>query len=80
MTIADNASSGTVSSGTGIQKGQRVVGADVPDDTYVHSISGTSIQLSKSVTAANPTNIAFPPMGSGSASAYTYSATQPIAL
>ena len=58
LTIADNASSGTVSSGTGIQKGQRVVGADVPDDTYVHSISGTSIQLSKSVTAANPTNIA----------------------
>jgi len=80
LTIADNSSSGTVSSGTGIQKGQRVVGADVPDDTYVHSISGTAIQLSKAVTAANPTNINFPSMGTGSASAFTYSATQPIAL
>ena len=80
MTIADNASSGTVSSGTGIQKGQRVVGADVPDDTFVHYISGTSIQLSKAVTAANPTNIRFPSMGTGSATAFTYSATQPIAL
>ena len=80
LTIADNASSGTVSSGTGIQKGQRVVGADVPDDTFVHYISGTSIQLSKAVTAANPTNIRFPSMGTGSATAFTYSATQPIAL
>ena len=80
LTIADNASSGTVSSGTGIQKGQRVVGADVPDDTFVHYISGTSIQLSKAVTAANPTNVRFPSMGTGSATAFTYSATQPIAL
>ena len=80
LTIADNASAGTVSSGTGIQKGQRVVGADVPDDTYVHYISGTSIELSKAVTAANPTNISFPSMGTGSATAFTYSATQPIAL
>ena len=80
LTIADNASSGTVSSATGIQKGQRVVGADVPDDTFVHSITGTSIQLSKAVTATNPTNISFPSMGTGSASAFTYSATQPIAL
>ena len=80
LTVADGASTGTVSSGTGIQKGQRVVGADVPDDTFVHSISGTSIQLSKAVTAANPTSIIFPPMGTGSASAFTYSATQPIGL
>ena len=80
LTVADGASTGTVSSGTGIQKGQRVVGADVPDDTFVHSISGTSIELSKSVTAANPSSIIFPPMGGGSASAFTYSATQPIAL
>ena len=80
LTISDGSSSGTVSSGTGIQKGQRVVGADVPDDTFVHSITGTSVQLSKAVTANNPTNISFPAMGTGSASAFTYSATQPIAL
>ena len=80
LTMADNSSSGTVSSGTGIQVGQRVVGADVPDDAYVNYISGTSIKLSKAVTAANPTNISFPSMGTGSASAFTYSPTQPIAL
>ena len=80
LTMADNSSSGTVSSGTGIQVGQRVVGADVPDDAYVNYISGTSIKLSKAVTATNPTNIKFPSMGTGSASAFTYSATQPIAL
>ena len=80
LTMADGSSTGTVSSGTGIQVGQRVVGADVPDDAYVNYISGTSIKLSKAVTAANPTNIKFPPMGTGSASAFTYSATQPIAL
>ena len=80
LTMADNSSTGTVSSGTGIQVGQRVVGADVPDDAYVNYISGTSIKLSKAVTAANPTNIKFPSMGTGSASAFTYSATQPIAL
>jgi len=80
MTIADGASTGTVSSATGIQKGQRVIGPDIPDDTFVHSISGTSIALSKAVTAANPTNVRFAAMGSGTASAFTYSATQPISL
>ena len=80
LTVADGASTGTVSSSVGIQKGQRVVGADVPDDTFVHSISGSSITLSKAVTAANPSGVTFAPMGTGSASAFTYSATQPIGL
>ena len=80
LTIADGASTGTVSSATGIQKGQRVIGADIPDDTFVHSISGTSIAFSKAVTAANPTNVTFAAMGSGTASSFTYSATQPISL
>ena len=80
LTMALNSSTGTVSVATGIQKGQLVVGAGVPDDTFVHSISGTTIQLSRAVTSANPTNIAFAPLGSGSASAFTYSATQPISL
>ena len=80
LTVADGSSTGTVSSSTGIQKGQRVVGADVPDDTFVHTISGSSITLSKAVTAANPSGVTFAPMGSGSASAFTYSATQPIGL
>ena len=80
LTIASGQSSGTVSSGTGIQRGQIVVGAGVPDDTTVYSISGTSIQLSKAVTTNNPSNITFAAMGTGSATAFTYSDTQPTSL
>ena len=80
LTIADGASSGTASSSTGIQKGQRVVGSDIPDDTFVHDITGANIQLSKAVTAANPSGVKFPPLGTGAASSFTYSATQPISL
>ena len=79
LTIAAGSSTGTVASSTGIQKGQRVVGTGIPDDTFVHSISGTTITLSKAVTSTNPTAV-FPPLGGGSAVAFTYSATQPIAL
>ena len=70
----------TVSSSTGIQKGQRVVGTDVPDDVFVQEISGSQVVLSKAITADNPSGIIFPPLGSGSASAFTYSDTQPISL
>ena len=80
LTIADGSSVGTVSSATGIQKGQLVVGPNIPDDTRVHDISGTTVTLSKAVTAANPQGVTFPAMGSGSASSFTYSDTQPISL
>jgi hypothetical protein len=80
LTISSGSSSGTVSSGTGIQKGQVVVGSNIPDDTFVHSISGTSIVLSKAVTAANPTGVIFSPLGAAAAQTFTYSTTQPITL
>jgi hypothetical protein len=78
LTISNGQSSGSASSSTGIQKGQRVVGSDVPSDTFVHAINGANIQLSKAVTANNPTGVKFPPLGTGAASAFTYNATQPI--
>ena len=80
LTIASGASTGTVSSATGIQKGQVVVGPNIPDDAFVHSISGTNIVLSKAVTAANPTGVIFPALGGGSAKTFTYSTAQPITL
>ena len=80
LTIASGSSSGTVSSGTGIQKGQRVIGAGVPADTFVHSISGTSISLSKAVTTANPTGVAFITMGSGAAQTFAFDAVQPTGV
>ena len=58
MTIASGESSGTASSsGTGFQKGQRVIGTGIPADTYVHSVSGSNIVLSKAVYSANPSGI-----------------------
>ena len=80
LTIASGSSSGTVSSGTGIQKGQLVIGPNIPDDTTVYSISGTTIVLSKAVTAANPTGVTFSPLGAAAAQTFTYSATQPIGI
>ena len=80
LTIADGSSSGTVASATGIQAGQRVIGTGIPDDAFVYSISGTNIQLSKAVTAANPT-ADFVVMGTnGAANTFTYSATQPVGV
>jgi len=80
LTMASGTSSGSVSSGTGIQKGQRVYGSGVPADTFVHSISGVSISLSKAVTSSNPTNITFAPLGAASAQGFTYSTTQPTSV
>ena len=73
-------STGSVSSGTGIQKGQLVVGSGVPADTFVHSISGTSLSLSKAVYSNQPQGLKFVPMGSGSAQAFTYDELTPTGV
>ena len=78
LTMTSGSSSGTVASSTGIQKGQRVVGDNIPSDTSVVSISGTNIVLSKAATASNPTNVKFPAMSSGAAQTFSYLASQPI--
>ena len=80
ITISDGSSVGTVSSSTGIQKGQRVIGDGVPDDTYVYDINGSQLTMSRAATANNPSSITFAPMGDGAPVAFTYSDTQPIAL
>ena len=80
LVMATGSSTGTVSSATGIQRGQRVIGSGIPADTFVHSISGTSIQLSRAVTSANPSGLTFVPLGAGSAQTFTYDATQPTSV
>jgi len=80
ITVADGASVGTVSSSTGIQKGQRVVGTGIPDDTFVFDITGSQVTLSKAVTATNPSGVTFAPMGDGAPIAFTYSDVQPISV
>jgi len=81
LTISAGSSNGTVASATGIQVGQRVVGTGVPRDTFVASISGTSLGLSKAVNTANPTGVIFVPMGSnGTANTFTFNDTQPTII
>jgi hypothetical protein len=76
-------SSGTVSSASGIQIGQRVFGtanpSPIPDGTFVTAISGTTITLNNAVTSGNPTMI-FAAMGATSGQAYTYAATSPVSV
>jgi hypothetical protein len=78
FTIASGATSGTVAANTGIQIGQRVIADAIPEDTFVTAISGTTITISQAATAANP-SVIFAPMA-GAAQAFTYSATNPIAV
>ena len=80
VTISAGQSNGTLSNGTGIQVGQRVIGDGIPSGTAVYAVSGTTIHLTQAATATNPSSVKFPPMSNGTATAFTYSATQPIVL
>ena len=79
LTIASGSNTATVGSATGLQVGQRIISSSIPEGTFIAAISGTTLTLSKAATAANPTVIV-PPMGAGSAQAFTYSATAPVAV
>jgi len=69
------------SSSVGIQVGQHIIAAGVPDDADVVSINGTNIKLSKAaVTTASGVSAVFPPLGSGSATTFTYSTTRPTGV
>lgn len=78
LTVAAGSNVCTVGSTANLQVGQRISGNDVPEGTFIAKItSGTIIELSAAVTAANPTVIAVP-MGTGGALSFTYSPTNPI--
>ena len=65
-----------------IQPGMRVIGVlptSIPENTFVVSVSGSQVTLNNAVTTADP-SVIFVPMGSGSGVAFTYSATNPIAV
>ena len=81
LTIAAGASTATVTSSANLQIGQRVVGTGIDADTFVSAVpTGTTVKLSKAVSAANPTGVKFVPMSNGSAQTFTYSATQPTTV
>ena len=80
LTMGSGQSSGSVTNASGLQKGQRIFGSGVPAGTYIHSISGISIELSRAVTTANPTGIIAVPMGSTTGQTFNYDATQPVSV
>ena len=79
ITAASGSADGILSSATGVQIGQRVVGDGIPADTFVVSLSGTNIGLSKAVTSPNPT-ARFVPMGPAAAQNFAFSSTRPIGV
>ena len=81
MNTSDGSPSITVASSTGIQVGQLVVGDGIPDNATVEDITGTTIVLSQAATAtATGEDVTFPPLGTGAASAFTFSDTRPIGI
>ena len=80
LTMGSGQSSGSVNNASGLQAGQRIFGSGIPAGTYIHSISGVTIELSRAVTSANPTGIIAVPMGSTTGQAYTYDSTQPVSV
>ena len=78
-----NTVSGTVTTATGIQVGQRVHSSTnpnpVPEGTFVTAVAGSTITLSDAVTATNP-NLIFAPIGATSAQTFTFSATAPTSV
>jgi hypothetical protein len=79
ITIAQGSNVGTVGSAANLQIGQRVIGTNVPEGTFISNIVGTTITLSEGVTASNPTVIV-PALGSGTAVTFTYSDTSPVVV
>jgi len=88
VTMNVGANSGTVSSASGIQVGQRVISATstaaFPDGTFVTAINGTTITFSQALTGskANPANptVIFQPMSITSATTFLTGATNPGAV
>lgn len=78
LTIASGSNSATIASAATLQVGMRVVSASIPEGTFITNISGTTLTLSQAATAANPSDVLFPPMGATSGQTFTYSATAPI--
>jgi hypothetical protein len=78
LTVAAGSNSATIASAAALQVGMRVVSASIPEGTFITNISGTTLTLSQAATAANPTDVLFPPMGATSGQTFTYSVTAPI--
>jgi hypothetical protein len=80
VTIAAGSNLGTVTSTTGIQVGQRIISPNFPQNTYVSEIDGAQIKFNTAAIIANPTNVIFSPMSTGTAQAFAYVPTTPVSV
>jgi hypothetical protein len=80
VTIAAGSNIGTVVSTTGIQVGQRVIHPNFPDNTYVSQIDGATIKFNTAAIIANPTNVVFSPMATGTPQAFAPTTSAPVSL
>ena len=81
LTVAASSNVATATT-TNLQVGQRIIGAGntgFPEGTYISAIGSGTITLSNAATGVNPT-VAAVPMGSPVGVAFTYSATDPVAV
>lgn len=83
LTIAANTSLGTVVNATTLQPGMRVVGATnadragIPENTFIVSVSGNTVNLSNALTVANP-SVLFIPMGASSGQSFSNVSGNPV--
>jgi hypothetical protein len=88
LTVASGSNSAFCPNTAGVQIGQRVISAGVPEGTFVSNISGNTVTLSQAVSTTDPT-VTFAPMGVSTQSnavvattgqAFTYSTTSPTSV
>jgi hypothetical protein len=79
MASGSNVALITQSATASLQIGQRVIGPAFPDGTFISAISQSYLILTQAATSSNPTALVAP-MGVGTASVFTFSATAPVAV
>jgi hypothetical protein len=80
VTIAAGSNLGTVVSTTGIQVGQRIISPNFPQNTYVSEIDGAQIKFNTAAIIANPTNVIFSPMSTGTAQEFAFTPITPVSV
>jgi hypothetical protein len=80
VTIPAGSNIGTVLSTTGLQVGQRVIHPNFPENTYVSEIDGASVKFNTAAIIANPTDVIFSPMATGTAQEFAPTTSAPVSL
>ena len=79
LTMNAGSNIGVVASTASLQPGMRVLGPSFPDGTYITALSSSAVILTQASTGSNPV-VQIAPMGVGTASLFTFSATAPTAV